>query len=110
MTELEIAWAAGLIDGEGCVFINKSHYVAASRQRTDTYRLVLKVTMGCRATIERIHSIFQVGTIQNHVPRGSRVNASYSWICQSLQAKTVFDLIQPYVVTKAAELEVAQLP
>ena len=107
MPDTEVAWAAGLIDGEGCIFINKSKYVAASRQVTPTFRLVLKVTMGCRKTVERLRDIFGVGTVQNHVPRGERVNASYSWICQSAQARTVFELIKPHAVTKAAELDVA---
>lgn len=108
MKETDIAWAAGLIDGEGCVFINRSQRVLASRQVTPTFRLVLKVTMGCKATVERLRDIFGVGTVQNHVPRGARVNASYSWICQSHQAMLVFDLIRPFAVTKAAELDVAR--
>lgn len=107
MTELELAWAAGLIDGEGCVFINRSRRVLASRQQTDTYRLVLKVTMGCRTTVDRLQTIFGVGTVQNHAPASDKVNASYSWICQSAQAKAVFDLVQPYSVTKSAEIAVA---
>lgn len=107
MKELEYAWAAGLVDGEGCVFINKSSRTLASRQVTPTFRLVLKVTMGCQETVERLREVFEVGTVQNHVPRSDRVNASYSWICQSHQAKAVFEKILPFAITKRTEIEVA---
>jgi len=95
------------MDGEGCISIVR---VPAGRQKgciRDRYTLALKVTMGHRPTVEKLQEILGLGTVQNHVPRSSRVNASYSWVCQSRKAESVLQRIRPYLLTKAKEADVA---
>jgi hypothetical protein len=102
-----IAWAAGIIDGEGCLCVTRTA-PGLSDRRSPHYRIILKVTMGHRETIDRLASIFKDGTRQNHVARSDRVNASYSWICQARQVERVLAIVRPYLFTKAAEAAVAE--
>jgi hypothetical protein len=105
MKKTDAAWAAGIVDGEGCIVINRS--APNGTQRTRTYRLVIKVTMGHKPTIERLHTLFGIGSMQNHQPKSERMNASHSWICQARQSATVLKTIRPYLVTKADEADLA---
>ncbi len=105
--EVDLAWAAGLIDGEGCVSVVTYEAEHAERCTTRRYVLVLKVTMGHRPTVERIASLLGVGTVQAHVAKSARVNASYSWVAQSRRAEAALRAVRPYLVTKAKEADVA---
>ncbi len=106
-SKADFAWAAGLIDGEGCIAIatyDADHAPGCTSRR---YVLILKVTMGHRPTVERIAQLLGVGTVQDHVARSARVNASYSWVAQSRKAEAALRAVRPYLVTKAKEADVA---
>lgn len=100
--DTDLAWAAGIIDGEGCISIRAHRKDGVVR----SYSLLLKVTMGHRESIDRLWSIFQTGSIQNVDQR--RWNPAWSLVCTTLQAKTVLDLVYPYLVTKRVEADLAQ--
>lgn len=59
MTTEEIAWAAGIFDGEGCIHIRRNAVTETSRHRTTHYALITKVTMCHAPTIERLHRILE---------------------------------------------------
>lgn len=102
-----IAWAAGLFDGEGCVSIG---YIPPSKRNdllNPSYRLMIKVTMGCKETVHEFGRIVGQGTFQDHVSKKKRVNASYSWIAMSRKAERVLILLRPYLITKVKEADVA---
>lgn len=107
MNILDVAWAAGIIDGEGCISIIRVPPTKKNGCRTVQYKMILKVTMGHRPTVERLLKIFGSGSRQDHVARTEKVNASYSWICQSVQVKKVLDVVRKYLFTKAEEADVA---
>jgi hypothetical protein len=100
------AWAAGVIDGEGCISIIRTPPTAASRCVANRYTLHLKVTMGHEQTVKRLRRIFRTGSVQIHVPKSERLNASWSWVCQSRQSEHVLRLVRPYLLTKAKEADV----
>lgn len=101
MRDVEAAWAAGIIDGEGCIHLRRRSEAAGY------FALVLKVTMGHRPTIDRLHSLFDLGTIQeNRSNKGH--NPAWSWVCTTRQVGAVLDIVQPYLVTKADEAVIAR--
>lgn len=68
--ELRLAWAAGFLDGEGCIHIAKQRYRTA---RSDTYRLGVHVTQNDRTVLERFREavgidapIYRVKRAKNH--------------------------------------------
>jgi hypothetical protein len=99
----DLCWAAGIVDGEGCITIIK--HKASSRRGciNPVYVLNLRVTMGHEPTIRRLHAIFQEGSVQPRPARNQRENDSYTWIALSRQAVRVIRALQPYLVTKAEE-------
>ena len=103
----DLCWAAGVVDGEGCISINKNKPSSRRGCINPVYVLLLKVTMGHEPTVRRLHALFQEGSVQPRPPRNSRENASYTWIVQSLQAARVLQALQPYLFTKAKEAAVA---
>lgn len=103
----DIAWAAGILDGEGCIAIIRYNPTPGTRCVEPRFVLHVKVTMGHRPTIDRLAEIFGHGTVQTHVARSERVNASYSWVAQSRKGEHVLTILRPYLLTKAAEADVA---
>lgn len=102
-----IAWAAGLFDGEGCISIG---YVRPSRRNdivNPSYRLTIKVTMGCEASVKAFGAIVEDGTFQTHVTETERANSSYSWVAMSRKAENILIKLRPYLLTKASEADVA---
>jgi hypothetical protein len=102
--DLAYAWAAGIIDGEGCITILRQHPGQSGRINT-SYRVYLKVTMGHAPTIARLVDIFQVGSV--HLQRSTRWNDAFSWWVASRQAEVVLHIVRPYLVTKAVEADLA---
>ena len=68
--ESDLAWAAGFIDGEGCIHIAKQRYRG---KRADTYRLGVHVTQNDRGVLESLCEavgirapIYEVRRAHNH--------------------------------------------
>ncbi len=107
MTELDLAWAAGFIDGEGCFCLSKNK---DDRKRTEGYcshRASLAVSNTCADSVRELQRIFKCGTFTalkrlqpNHKPQ-------YRW-----QVRDKANLIRiilsllPYFRTKRAAAEV----
>lgn len=97
------AWAAGIIDGEGCIFIRKNSPTETSRHRSPCHDLGVKVTMTHRETVERIATIFGVGTVTTDSNKPPGHKTSYSWTCRSSDAAMVLQAVYPFLVTKRHE-------
>jgi hypothetical protein len=110
---VELAWVAGIIDGEGCISIQVKPATKPGRV-SPSHSLFLKVTMGDQPTIERLRDILGVGSVHRQNVRGDRVNEAWAWWTASRKAHAVLVAIRPYLVTKAHEadlgLEFLSLP
>lgn len=110
MNEIELAWSAGLIDGEGCITISYSEAIHFKGSRNPVHSLYLKVTMTHEPTIRHIHDLFQLGSVQVHLPgktAKANWNVAYSWLCCSNQAAQAIRMVRPYLITKANEADIA---
>lgn len=105
-TKIELAWAAGIFDGEGCVSIGYVSPGPNNALRNPSYRLTVKVTMGCRKTVIRLAKIIGAGTVQSHVGETETMNASTSWVAMARKAQTALRLLRPYLLTKAKEADI----
>lgn len=102
---IDIAWAAGIIDGEGCFHISNSRPDTKSGAINRSYSLYLKVTMGHKPTIERLLDIFGVGSI--HLVTQTKYNQAWTWLTTSHKALGVTNIVRPYLFTKASEADIA---
>lgn len=95
-SKIELAYAAGLIDGEGCILITKG----------PSYRLYLKVSMCHEETIVHLWKMFNRGTIQNVVQ--TIWTDAYSWLCAPKDAIEIIRLVRLYLITKVLDADIAE--
>jgi hypothetical protein len=100
-----LAWAAGFLDGEGCIHIAKQRYRSA---RSDTYRLGVHVTQNDLAVLERfrefvgIHApIYPVKRAPNHRRQCFTLNFS------GHSALALLSLLLGFLVRKREEAQAA---
>ena len=105
MKDTDLAWAAGIIDGEGCIYIKKTPSTQCRKTKNDTYTLGLRVVMGHEAAIRRLHELFQVGNCYKLQQRG--YNDAWSFMCSARKAEVVLELVRPYLFVKSEEADVA---
>lgn len=102
MKKQEIAWAAGIIDGESCIRI--CHTLAKPGGKP-YYSLRIAVEMTHAGTVRRLASLFGAGSILLRVRGGNK--PTYTWTVNGVAAEQVIRLIFPYVVTKKGEAMMA---
>lgn len=103
MKDTEAAWIAGLVDGEGCLFINRQRANSRSDLRTDGYRIYLKVSMGDRKTVARLRKLAGVGVVYANAK--SKWNDSFSWTVPPAELPALLEELLPYLVTKKKEAQ-----
>ncbi len=100
---VELAWVAGIIDGEGCISIQARPQPSGSICHT----CFLKITMGHKPTIELLRDLFGIGSVTIQDKHGPRTNDSWTWWTASCKAHAVICKVRPYLVTKAYEADIA---
>jgi len=90
--DTEIAWLAGLIDGEGCITVGPEY--------RGTRYLSLQVGMTDRLTIERVREIARVGSITKRAPKQRHRSPAYYYQAQGHGAMRLLKLVAPHLVTK----------
>lgn len=86
--EAEIAWAAGLFEGEGCIYI-----------RPNGSFLALHIQMTDRDVVEHFADVVDVGAIYEHPSRRDQRTGwkdAWTWNAQAGNAVTVIGLLLPY--------------
>ncbi len=101
MSIAEIAYLAGLVDGEGCIMINR---FATSRSPIGfQYRIILEITMCERDTIEFIADKFDRPIEQRIIPSGK---TAFKVIWRNQPAASILELLVPYLHGKRKQAEV----
>lgn len=102
VTAADYAWAAGIIEGEGSIVNNKI------KDRANSFRSSISVTMSDEDVIRKLHSVLEVGTVCGPYNKEGR-KPIWSWAVQN--QKGCFDTllrIMPYLgkrrLEKASEL------
>jgi hypothetical protein len=96
----KIIWAAGVLDGEGCIYVAKNNAY-------QNYSLMVRVCMSDESTIRRLYSIFKVGSVYSYQPKKKNRKQMWNWACSSIEAKNVLAALLPYLWTKKKQALVA---
>jgi hypothetical protein len=102
--ELEIAWAAGFFDGEGCIRINKT-----KRNNSFRYYLQIFVRQVDPTPIYKFNRLFE-GSIswrERSVDTNSKARSIYTWSTAGPKAIKVLDNLYPYLAAKQTQADVA---
>ncbi len=95
----DLGWAAGIIDGEGCISLYKSSGTAAGR----TYVLRVMVGNTSLLMLKRLREILGVGNIVVSRKAIGKYRPQWAWQASSKQAEAVLRLLEPYLVNKREE-------
>lgn len=102
MPEWQIGWTAGMIDGEGCLYIR--------RKKDGYYSVAIQVTSTCYAAVAMLLNITGLGTIEQQKPYGvnkAKHKPCYRWtVYARLDIHTLASKIRPYLLIKREQADV----
>jgi len=100
---LDIAYIAGLFDGEGSLTYAK--YKEKKKSGTyDCRRISMEIAMTDQNVIELVHETLMVGTVRpKKVPKGMK--PQWRWRCTFRDCLSVCKLLWPHAVVKLHDIE-----
>jgi len=107
--ESEIAYIAGLFDGEGSIDFTKRK----EKKRSGTYdcrRISMEISMTDKSVLVWVHEVLGVGTLTKKPRKGLRKNGTkylmqYRWRCTFRDAYYVCRLLWPHAHTKLPKIQ-----
>lgn len=100
----DLAYLAGLIDGEGSISIIKHNERVSDEVRRVRYRLRLYITNSNRPMMDWIVAHFGGWTSAVTKPSGTIV---YRWVASGNSVEGILRLAQPYMISKRPHVDVA---
>lgn len=94
----DLAYIAGIIDGEGCIQIQKPKR-RHNRERSQTYKLQLRVANTDLRLIEYINSIFPAYIYNGSEKRKGR-RRQFVWHANGAKAAAVLRAVLPFLICK----------
>jgi hypothetical protein len=105
ITDTDLAWAAGIIDGEGCISIFKcSPKSKPGSQRS--YTLYVRVGNSSFPMTKKLQRLFGGGIGFRPAGRWKSKLPEYKWNVSTHKAVSCLKLILPYLVAKKDQAEV----
>lgn len=104
MQDSDLAYVAGIIDGEGCVSLN----INRRSDVTSGYVFVLKVSVAMtdKEVPEWLKATFG-GSLSTHLPAKTGYRIYYAWMLEAKQAANFLGVILPYLRVKTAQATLA---
>lgn len=99
----DLGWAAGIIDGEGCILLN------IYRAGNDCYVLRVIVTNTDVSMLHRLKEIFGLGNIIPRPSNNPKHKMRWYWEVSSKKAEQVLTLVEPYLVSKRKQAQLGLL-
>jgi hypothetical protein len=97
----EIAWLAGLFDGEGSAGI----YKQVRPNGKSWYRATAQIAMTHAPTIARVRKIVGYGGLSHLRDKRRTSRLMFRWTVACAQAREFLRLIRPYSITKAEQID-----
>jgi hypothetical protein len=115
MKESDIAYLAGLFDGEGSIYYAKTKEKKKNRNGKGhrvalTRRINMEITMTDPMVVNWVHQLVKCGTVTKKPRKGKRKDGTnylmqYRWRCVFRDAYFVCCLIYPYSITKLEKVK-----
>ena len=115
IAETDIAYIAGLFDGEGSIYFakrkeKKKKHNGKGYRTSMSQRISMEITMTDRSVLEWVHEVLGVGTLNKKPRKGLRKDGTkylmqYKWRCTFRDAYYVCLLIWPWSHTKLPKIQ-----
>lgn len=100
----QLAWAAGFLDGEGCIRVAKRD---PGGDANYIYSLSVSVTQNCRTTLEHFKDVLGIeGSICEFNSKSAVRSPVYLLTYNCTKARAVLELLRPFLVRKRREADV----
>ena len=114
ISQSDIAYIAGLFDGEGSIYFarrieKKKKHKCKGYRTSMSQRISMEITMTDESVVRWVHEVLGVGTVVRKPRKGRRKDGTkylmqYKWRCTFRQAYYVCCLIWPYAHTKLPKI------
>ena len=115
MNDTDIAYIAGLFDGEGSIqckqaWEKKKKHKGVGYRKAYSWRINMEITMTDQSVLIWLHEVLGVGTLTDKPRKGRRKDGTkylmqYRWRCTFRDAYYVCCLIYPYSITKLEKVK-----
>jgi hypothetical protein len=103
--QTEIAWAAGFLDGEGCIRVVNHD---AKRRRTSSHLLHVHVVQVSREPLDALRALFGGGIYRSHRTNpGRNCRPAWTWSVYGQVAASAVKQMLPYLIVKRPQAELA---
>ncbi|MHB1059858.1 MAG: LAGLIDADG family homing endonuclease [Rhodanobacter sp.] len=101
VTEIDLAYLAGFVDGEGCFYIGH-HFHKGAYQNKHYFVSMLKLSNNCVQVLDWIHTIFggRIDTQLKKKKDKTRNFITYNVIFTGNQLTDLTDMLIPYLIVK----------
>ena len=100
-TALQLGWAAGFLDGEGCIRVCKRD---PGGEANFIYSLEVTITQNCLETLQHFKDCLGIqSSIYVYPCRGNLRSAVYGLTYRCSKACALLELLEPYLVRKRVE-------
>lgn len=104
MNPVDLAYAAGLLDGEGCIFIARTTHNEYGNGLAYSYSLGVTVKMVDREPVAFMSDLFG-GRIYDKPVTGTMRRPQFQWRLQGENALRCLVLMRPYLRSKIAQAD-----
>jgi hypothetical protein len=107
-TDADVGWAAGVLDGEGCVQIARQAYPASSRRQT-TYQLRVTIAQTCVGVLREFEwAVGMAGNVSSPKPKLKQNRICHYLIYTGMSAVYVLERLRKHLRRKAQHVELAR--
>lgn len=99
--QAKVIWAAGFVDGEGCISISSNY----GGRRSRSLALRLCVAQVDRRPVDILAALF-TGSILSHIPKPPR-RKYYQWAITSRKALSALIELEPFLINKREQAQLA---
>ena len=115
MSEVDMAYIAGLFDGEGSIYFKrgvekKKKHKGKGYRLSNSMRISMEITMTDKSVLIWVHEVLGVGTLRPKKVKGKRKDGTpylkqYKWRCTFRDAYQVCLLIWPFAHVKLNKIQ-----
>ena len=115
MSEVDMAYIAGLFDGEGSIYFKrgvekKKNHKGRGYRLSNSMRISMEITMTDKSVLIWVHEVLGVGTLRPKKVKGKRKDGTpylkqYKWRCTFRDAYQVCLLIWPFAHVKLDKIQ-----
>ena len=115
MNDKQVAYIAGLFDGEGSIYFAKRQekkkvHKGPGHRYSNSMRISMEITMTDQSVLKWVHEVLGVGTLNKKPRKGFRKDGTkflmqYKWRCTFRDAFYVCCILWPHAHTKLPKIQ-----